>query len=48
VALETGFGGQSYFTKQFRSVVGITPKQYLLSLAAGRAGARRPGARVPA
>ncbi len=28
VALETGFGGQSYFTKQFRSVVGITPKQY--------------------
>jgi AraC-like DNA-binding protein len=39
VALETGFGGQSYFTKQFRSVVGITPKQYQLSLA-GRAGAR--------
>jgi AraC-like DNA-binding protein len=38
VALETGFGGQSYFTKQFRTVVGITPKQYLLSLAAGRAG----------
>lgn len=36
VALETGFGGQSYFTKQFRSVVGITPKQYLLSLAAKR------------
>lgn len=36
VALETGFGGQSYFTKQFRSVVGITPKQYQLSLAAGR------------
>jgi AraC-like DNA-binding protein len=36
VALETGFGGQSYFTKQFRSVVGITPKQYQLSLA-GRA-----------
>jgi AraC-like DNA-binding protein len=33
VALETGFGGQSYFTKQFRSVVGITPKQYQLSLA---------------
>ncbi len=28
VALEAGFGGQSYFTKQFRSVVGITPKQY--------------------
>jgi AraC-like DNA-binding protein len=48
VALETGFGGQSYFTKQFRSVVGITPKQYLLSLAAGRAGARRSSARVPA
>ena len=37
VALETGFGGQSYFTKQFRSVVGITPKQYQLSLAASRA-----------
>lgn len=36
VALETGFGGQSYFTKQFRSVVGITPKQYQLSLAASR------------
>jgi AraC-like DNA-binding protein len=34
VALETGFGGQSYFTKKFRSVVGITPKQYQLSLAA--------------
>jgi AraC-like DNA-binding protein len=44
VALETGFGGQSYFTKQFRSVVGITPKQYQLSLAAGRAGAARRGA----
>jgi len=43
VALETGFGGQSYFTKQFRSVVGITPKQYLLSLAAGRSGAARRG-----
>ena len=40
VALETGFGGQSYFTKQFRSVVGITPKQYQLSLSAGRTGAR--------
>ena len=37
VALETGFGGQSYFTKQFRSIVGITPKQYQLALAAGRA-----------
>lgn len=37
VALATGFGGQSYFTKQFRSIVGITPKQYQLSLAAGRA-----------
>lgn len=36
VALETGFGGQSYFTKQFRSVVGITPKQYQLSLAGAR------------
>ncbi|MEO7496152.1 MAG: AraC family transcriptional regulator [Massilia sp.] len=34
VALATGFNGQSYFTKQFRSVVGITPKQYQLSLAA--------------
>ena len=40
VALETGFGGQSYFTKQFRSVVGITPKQYQLSVAA--AGRARP------
>jgi AraC-like DNA-binding protein len=41
VALETGFGGQSYFTKQFRSVVGITPKQYQLSVAAaGRRAAR--------
>lgn len=41
VALETGFGGQSYFTKQFRSVVGITPKQYQLSVAAaGRGGVR--------
>lgn len=38
VALATGFGGQSYFTKQFRSIVGITPKQYQLALAAGRAG----------
>ncbi len=38
VALETGFGGQSYFTKQFRTVVGITPKQYQRSLAAGRTG----------
>jgi len=36
VALDTGFGGQSYFTKQFRSVVGITPKQYLMSLARAR------------
>lgn len=48
VALATGFGGQSYFTKQFRSIVGITPKQYQLALAAGRAvGARhapRPAA----
>jgi AraC-like DNA-binding protein len=49
VALETGFGGQSYFTKQFRSVVGITPKQYQLSLAAGRAStARRAPGRPPA
>lgn len=48
VALETGFGGQSYFTKQFRSVVGITPKQYLLSLAAGRGGGTRRNARAPA
>ena len=45
VAVETGFGGQSYFTKQFRSVVGITPKQYLLSLASRSGGARR---RTPA
>jgi AraC-like DNA-binding protein len=36
VALETGFGGQSYFTVQFRSVVGITPKQYQRSVAAAR------------
>ena len=44
VALETGFGGQSYFTKQFRSIVGITPKQYQLALAAGRSwSARHPG-----
>jgi AraC-like DNA-binding protein len=43
VALETGFGGQSYFTKQFRTVVGITPKQYQLSLAAGRAATARRG-----
>jgi AraC-like DNA-binding protein len=48
VALETGFGGQSYFTKQFRTVVGITPKQYLLSLAAGRLGATRHRATLPA
>jgi AraC-like DNA-binding protein len=42
VAVQTGFGGQSYFTKIFRSVVGITPKQYQLSLlASGRAGAVR-------
>lgn len=34
VAQATGFGGQSYFTKKFRSVVGITPKQYQLSLVA--------------
>lgn len=47
VALETGFGGQSYFTKQFRSVVGITPKQYLLSLTAGRAGVKRRPAALP-
>ncbi|MET0982353.1 MAG: AraC family transcriptional regulator [Telluria sp.] len=47
VALETGFGGQSYFTKQFRSVVGITPKQYLLSLTAGRAEGHAPAARLP-
>jgi AraC-like DNA-binding protein len=46
VALETGFGGQSYFTKQFRSVVGITPKQYQLSLAGGRSGARRAAVRT--
>ena len=48
VALETGFGGQSYFTKQFRSVVGITPKQYQLSLAAGRVSTARPSAARPA
>lgn len=47
VALETGFGGQSYFTKQFRSVVGITPKQYQLSLAAGRASTARGSAARP-
>jgi len=41
VALETGFGGQSYFTKQFRSVVGITPKQYQLSVAAAGRGPAR-------
>jgi AraC-like DNA-binding protein len=42
VAVETGFGGQSYFTKIFRSVVGITPKQYQLSLlASGRVAAAR-------
>lgn len=46
VAMETGFGGQSYFTKQFRSVVGITPKQYLLSLAS-RSGAARRRAAAP-
>lgn len=40
VALETGFGGQSYFTKQFRTVVGITPKQYQRALAAGRVPVR--------
>lgn len=34
VAEDTGFGGQSYFTKQFRSVVGITPKQYQRSVTA--------------
>lgn len=44
VALETGFGGQSYFTMQFRSVVGITPKQYQRSVAAaGREAARGAG-----
>jgi AraC-like DNA-binding protein len=47
VAMETGFGGQSYFTKQFRSVVGITPKQYLLSLAS-RSGAASRRAALPA
>lgn len=42
VAVASGFGGQSYFTKIFRSVVGITPKQYQLSLvASGRMGAVR-------
>ncbi|WP_165390933.1 AraC family transcriptional regulator [Pseudoduganella lutea] len=41
VAAETGFGGQSYFTKQFRTVVGITPKQYQLSLVGRAPGARR-------
>lgn len=41
VALETGFGGQSYFTKQFRSVVGITPKQYQRSVAATGKGVAR-------
>jgi AraC-like DNA-binding protein len=44
VALETGFGGQSYFTVQFRSVVGLTPKQYQRSVAAaGRGAAGRAG-----
>ena len=42
VAAETGFGGQSYFTKQFRTVVGITPKQYQLSLVGRGTAARRP------
>jgi AraC-like DNA-binding protein len=42
VAAETGFGGQSYFTKQFRTVVGITPKQYQLSLAGRSTSVRRP------
>ena len=44
VAEETGFGGQSYFTMQFRSVVGITPKQYQRSVAAaGREAAGGAG-----
>jgi AraC-like DNA-binding protein len=44
VALDTGFGGQSYFTLQFRSVVGITPKQYQRSVAAaGREAAQETG-----
>lgn len=47
VALETGFGGQSYFTKQFRSIVGITPKQYQLALAAGRLTWPRQALRRP-
>lgn len=42
VAAETGFGGQSYFTKQFRTVVGITPKQYQLALAGRGTSVRRP------
>jgi AraC-like DNA-binding protein len=42
VAAETGFGGQSYFTKQFRTVVGITPKQYQLSLSGRGTSVRRP------
>ena len=41
VALDTGFGGQSYFTKQFRSVVGLTPKQYQRSVAAAGRGEAR-------
>jgi AraC-like DNA-binding protein len=41
VAVDTGFGGQSYFTKPFRTEVGITPNQYQLSLREG--GVRRAG-----
>ncbi|WP_373987251.1 helix-turn-helix domain-containing protein [Duganella sp. BuS-21] len=32
-AIAAGFCDQSYFTKEFKSVVGLTPKQYLASLA---------------
>ncbi len=31
-ALESGFCDQSYFTKEFKSVVGMTPRHYQLSL----------------
>jgi len=38
VALECGFGDQSYFTKVFRRYAGVTPKQYRRRLVA-RSGA---------
>jgi AraC-like DNA-binding protein len=38
IAYETGFGDQSYFIKQFRKQMGITPARYRRLYHSGKPG----------